>query len=303
MDRRLLLDLIEKYLAGKTTEEEKQSLLDWYQSSDYTHVEWPSTSPNEEQLVRTRILQNLRPLYQEYLYQEYQPRPNPVRRMVRIGSRAAAALAGLALILILVEKFKAAGPENYISVYNPAGKLQQVTLPDGTKIWLSANTHLLYQRQFADNREVKLEGEAFFEVAPSPKPFVVHTRELETKVLGTSFDIQSYEKSKNTSITLISGKIAVTEPQTGTTNILNPGEQITLDHTTKQLDKTSQPTNNTEWRKGELVFDLVTLEDIGLQLENWYGYHIHFKDPSLKRYRYSARFKNSIPLKDLLSIL
>ncbi len=116
----------------------------------------------------------------------------------------------------------------------PRGMNQQLTLTDGTKVWLNAESTLEYPETFEGkpNREVYLKGEAYFEVTKDTEhPFRVKTDALETLVLGTSFNVRAYSK-EDTQVTLVEGSVKVSDKHQGELH-LQPGE-----HTNQKLNKT-----------------------------------------------------------------
>ncbi len=130
----------------------------------------------------------------------------------------------------------------------PRGQDYHLTLADGTKVWLNAESRLEFPDRFNGNtREVRLQGEAYFEVKKDVKrPFIVHTDYLSTRVLGTSFDVRAYSR-KDASVTLVSGRVQV---KTGDlAQILSPGEQAAL--TGSQLAVKAVDTYPiTQWKEG-----------------------------------------------------
>src|SRR4029078_631833 len=98
------------------------------------------------------------------------------------------------------------------TVSTKRGSKSKVQLPDGTQVWLNADSRIAYNEKFQGNlREVTLEGEAYFDVVRDEKrPFVIHTAAIDIKVLGTAFNVRSYANEKNTETSLIRGSIEVT---------------------------------------------------------------------------------------------
>jgi len=115
-------------------------------------------------------------------------------------------------------------------IITPAGSRKQLTLPDGTNVWLNAASSLIIHKNFnEETREVELKGEAYFDVTHNAqKPFIVHTSVIDIKVLGTKFDVKDYETEPNIETTLLHGAIEVVkrnEPGSARV-ILNPNEKL-----------------------------------------------------------------------------
>lgn len=183
----------------------------------------------------------------------------------------------------------------YNTLTVPRGCEFQLTLTDGSRVWLNAGSELKYPEKFpAGLREVYLSGEAYFEVSPdSSAPFKVHTTDMELKVLGTSFNIQAYENEKLTT-TLITGKIAQYYPSLQQEIVLMPSSQSVYDAgrlTTGQADIREA----LAWKEGKIIARNQRLEDILHQLSRWYEFEAVYIRPELKDIRFhlhSDRYEN-----------
>lgn len=170
-----------------------------------------------------------------------------------------------------------------VTVTVPEGGAYQVTLRDGTEVWLHPGSELAFPGEFrGSKRVVRLKGEAYFHVThDSSHPFVVQTDGLETTVLGTQFDIAAYD-GQPVAVTLIGGRVSVSN---GATNkMLAPGQQARQDGrgmTVQMVDTLSY----TSWRDGLLYYDGQTLEQVMVSLGRTYGYSVVFRNERLRRYR------------------
>ncbi len=158
----------------------------------------------------------------------------------------------------------------------PQGKVAEITLADGTRVWMSADTKLIFPRQFSDKgpREVKLYGEAYFEVTHNEKnPFIVDCGEFKTTVLGTTFNIRCYENERP-HVTLISGKVKINSKEQDITLLPNQdAELIDNNHFTvcnADLDVA------TSWKDGSFYFDGQTLKEIAMEIGRWYNMDVVF---------------------------
>ncbi|WP_297908763.1 FecR domain-containing protein [uncultured Parabacteroides sp.] len=165
------------------------------------------------------------------------------------------------------------------------GEKSGVTLPDGTQVKLNAESRLSYTHDFGrELRQVNLEGEAYFEVTRNEnKPFVVHTKYLNIEVLGTSFNVYSYECENVMEMALISGQIKLqTCSDPSRVVYLKPNEKALFNKESGVI--TVEKTDNrfeTAWLRGDLVFRSAKLSDVLTKLERRYGVNIHLKDSSL----------------------
>lgn len=127
---------------------------------------------------------------------------------------------------------------NYYKVATKKGNKSQIDLPDGTKVWLNADSRLNYKNDFGNHlREVYLEGEAYFDVVSNPeKPFIVHTHTANIKVLGTAFNVKCYNTDATLETSLIHGRVEITTPLDPTQKwVLHPNEKLILPNTIKNI--------------------------------------------------------------------
>lgn len=180
----------------------------------------------------------------------------------------------------------------------PVGGQYQVTLPDGTKVWLNAATKLKYPSRFTSNeRKVEIDGEAYFEVTKNDKqPFRVVLQDGSTvTVLGTHFNVMSYNNEQEKEITLLEGKVAVTKNKN--TENLVPGTQaiITTNAITKRTGIDTEEI--TAWKNGLFVFHDASIESIMKQVERWYDAKVVYKG------EIKQQFNATISRNELLSKL
>ena len=183
---------------------------------------------------------------------------------------------------------------------------KEVVLSDGTKVWLNASSALLTVEPFkGDTREVRLIGEAYFEVTHNPKkPFLVKTLGLTTKVLGTHFNIISYPGEAQQEISLYEGKVELIDESSSKNNVIvNPGEQAYFDdQKDKFLIKKTELGAPAVWRNGVLQFYDEELDNIAVTLERKFHTRILIKDEEVGKLRYSANFEEE-PLPKILQLL
>lgn len=184
----------------------------------------------------------------------------------------------------------------------PVGGQYQVTLPDGTKVWLNAATQLKYPSKFASNeRKVEIDGEAYFEVAKNDKqPFRVVLQDGSTvTVLGTHFNVMSYNNESEKEITLLEGKVVV-EKNNNVEN-LEPGTQaiVKTDAITKRTGIDTEEI--TAWKNGFFVFHDATIESIMKQVERWYDAKVVYKG-EIKQ-QFNATISRNESLSKLLRLL
>ena len=229
--------------------------------------------------------------------------------------------AAAAVLLTWFAFFKGAGPDikkestAQNTITTKRGSKSKVQLPDGTQVWLNADSRLVYNESFqGKNREVQLTGEAFFDVVRDEnRPFIIHTNTIDVKVLGTAFNVRSYANERNTETSLIRGSVEITLLDNPDKKIiLKPNEKLvvrnkdftegqdmasTQKKVTMALGKINFQSKDssvveTLWVKNKLAFDEETLEEIALKIERWFDVKVTIADKALKDNRYTAFFED-----------
>jgi hypothetical protein len=190
-----------------------------------------------------------------------------------------------------------------IQVIIPYGKRSEVTLADGTHIWLNSGSQLSYPSNFkTGSREVYLSGEALFDVKPNPnKPFYVITQDIKIKVLGTSFNVCSYKDDNTMQTVLLHGKISAGRNKLFSQTIdLIPGERLTFEKTNKILSKDKVDVRlYASWINGYLIFDNARITEIYKKLERFYNQRI-IVDEGLDQISFSGKLDLNGQITDVL---
>lgn len=176
----------------------------------------------------------------------------------------------------------------YNTLSNPRGSgVVALTLADGTKVWLNAESSLKYPTAFiGTKREVSIEGEAFFEVAPNASmPFEVNKGTTKVQVLGTNFNINGYKNDEAVIVTLLQGSVNVQDKNAH--QLLTPGQQAQVNNSGDiKLEKNADVENAVAWKNGLFNFDGMRLKDVMKHLERWYDIEVVYdKDvPNIQFY-------------------
>lgn len=192
----------------------------------------------------------------------------------------------------------------FTTVMSPNGQISTVSLSDGTTIWLNSGSELKYNDHFNDqNREVFLDGEAFFSVTKDKrKPFVVHVGEAEVIVTGTEFNVQAYGNESAIETTLIEGKVQFHSPSSEIDML--PGQHILFTKATGKIETTRvDPAEYTAWKGGKIYFNNESLENLVLQLERWYEVKFAFENGRIRSYRFSGVINKERSLEYTLGII
>ena len=191
--------------------------------------------------------------------------------------------------------------DGYCVVSTPAATTTLVTLSDGTKVMLNANSTLEYPASFDDTevREVRLKGEAHFEVTKNPhRPFVVKAGEMQTQVLGTIFDVKAYRKDAP-KVTLMQGKVKVSNADTEVE--MRPGQTATLQADKIVVSKASPSAS--DWLEGDFDMDQVTLAEAMSDIGAWYNKTVVFQSQANMDKLIHFRFSRRASLQEIITAL
>lgn len=224
-------------------------------------------------------------------------------RRVLLGSAALI----IPILLLLGGYFYISQDVKMVEVLTSTNQQKQCTLSDGTTILLNSCSKVTYPSEFKDSvRVVTLIGEAHFSVASDvTKPFIVKTKDLSVRVLGTQFNISAYPSDDRTITTLNSGKIQV-DIQAGKANsryILKPNQEIVFNKIDKSILINTVTGKNIDWKDGSLVFQDDTFNDIVNSIERRFGVTIEYDKQGFSNIPYTLKFVNNESLEDVLNIL
>lgn len=194
-------------------------------------------------------------------------------------------------------------PISYATLTTPRGGQYQITLPDGSRVWLNAASSLRYPGKFhGHERKVTLEGEAYFEVTrDEDRPFIVESKGQHIEVLGTEFNINAYKDEPRTLTTLVQGSVRLHTTGEGTEVILKPGEQAAVTGGTVRVAKV-EPGEYTTWRKGQISLNQADLSAIIRQIERWYDVQFDIEYMPLSEPLFGV-LKRDVQLSEILEAL
>nr|WP_129735042.1 FecR domain-containing protein [Parabacteroides goldsteinii] len=185
----------------------------------------------------------------------------------------------------------------------PAGQRAELTLPDGTKVWLNAGSKLSYPSFFGKERKVFLSGEGFFNVSKNEKvPFIVSTRTIDVKALGTQFNVFCYPESNYTGVYLQEGSVKAYFPSSEAEGVILSPEQY-LVQKGKQLVLSTMDPDELLWREGIYTFKRQKLGRIIEKLELYYDVKIVVKDPEILDYEYVGKFRQRDGVMEILHLI
>lgn len=192
---------------------------------------------------------------------------------------------------------------NMIEVSTLAGEHKEITLPDGSTILMNACSKISYPKEFKDDiREIELNGEALFTVTKDvSKRFIVRTKDIDVEVLGTKFNLKSYDEDNIASTTLISGKIEVYLEDEE--YLLTPNQELTYNR--KNQVSTIQPPSesNLLWKDGILIFNEVTIHEILKSVQRRYNVEFEYNISEFLEDRYSVQFSNNDTIQMVMDVI
>jgi ferric-dicitrate binding protein FerR (iron transport regulator) len=179
----------------------------------------------------------------------------------------------------------------------------EIKLADGSIVWLNKNSSLNYPEAFSgNNRTVRVTGEAYFDIAKNPDmPFVIENAEFEVKVLGTSFNIFSYEKEEEIIVSVTSGKVLL-KNKTDAELILTKDETGVINRKNKNLSKKDTDQNFLSWKDQKLEFNNTPFSTVCLNLKSYFGFDFVVENKEINNCRLTASFTNP-KIEEVLDVL
>ena len=178
-----------------------------------------------------------------------------------------------------------------VSETTVSGEIRQLTLPDGSKVFLNANSSLAFNQSWepGEDRKVMLTGEAFFDIVHTPDDdkFFVETDEALIEVLGTEFNVNA--RRDFTRVVLASGQVKISRTDAGPSLYLEPGDLVEVDQGGDEfIRRKVDPKQVTSWTKHQFIFKATPLGEIAQTLEDHYGWSIEFEDDSMKSHQFTG---------------
>ena len=208
--------------------------------------------------------------------------------------RIAAAVMLPIVILIGLQMFREARlkKEAWVEIKTPFWTRAQFSLPDGTTGWLNSNSSIRYDMNFNVDRQVTVTGEAFFDVFKDKRrPFIVNTNDVSLKVLGTRFNITSYEDDKNVEVVLEEGELVFNGKEKQKSFTMKPNDLLIYNKTLMNFStEVVQPQKYLSWTAGKLVFRNDPLDVIASRLSRWYNIDVEIKGSVTEDLRLRATF-------------
>lgn len=288
-------ELINKYIVGNALPHEKEQVMKWIDES-------------EEHLQQ---FMELRRIYDVSIWSKEAPQTHTYRKpiMSKLLWKVTKVAAVIALILMTsigeVKEYFRNTSQSMQTITAPEGQRVQLALADGTKVWLNSNSTLQFSEHGfkEDERQVILNGEAYFEVKRAEKqPFIVKTAKYDIRVLGTSFNVSAYTNSGIFETSLVTGKVQINSLHSNEEIVLFPNDRLTVANG-RMIKSRFASTDAFLWKDGIYSFDDETFEVIFKKLEQYYEVRIINTNQQLATQKCTGKFRQKEGIEQVIKVL
>lgn len=292
-----LRDLLEKLSQGLATQEEEKLLQEWFTQIGLQQFT-PDLSSNDKQRMLKSLLRSPR----------FASKVEP-GKVHSLGNwkhwTVAAAVIGIVFFSWTFFNKPSTRELAFVQISTGSREVRQVILPDSSVVWLNAHSLLAYHPDFRTHRQARLSGEAFFKVTHDQEhPFTVLTQDsLQTTVLGTEFDVRSYERLAETQVTVLSGRVKVSlQRNNQTLGILTTNSAIRFNRQKGSYLQTGEQADALAgWRNGHWALNNQGIEELALLLYNQYGVTLLNKQGLAGTLRINANFSSQQSAREIVS--
>ena len=265
------------FFEGTASEEEKAEIKSWIEESEDNLKEFNIQRSIHDAMVMSSVGQQK-------------------KRSSVWGTMAYSLAAACAAVLVVIgiNGFGRNAPDEFQTIHVPVGQRVNVDLPDGTNVWLNAGSTLRYSQSYMSrNREVSLEGEAYFDVTRNEKlPFVVKTAKCDVTVLGTKFNVDAPADGETFETALFNGKVRIDTDGDASPMFLEPGEKATL--ADGRIMKSAIIDSNVyRWKDGLFCFSEMPFNQVMSSMEKYFDVRIVMSSPSLEKQVLTGKFRVS----------
>jgi ferric-dicitrate binding protein FerR (iron transport regulator) len=303
MENKNYIVLLEKYLHNEASEEETELLLTMLRRDkvldQFLEKMLEQSRPELDKKTEQRMHEEIRSTISQG--RKRSVRTASLRKAMQWAAMIVLPLLS-ALLVYLVTSDQLPG-NNHITITAPNGEKAIVTLADGSRVWINSGSSLTYGNDFyRHERKVSLEGEAYFEVADDAQsPFIVHTRVMDIRALGTTFNVSAYSDENYSSAVLVEGKIKVNA--LGQEKILIENERAIVNKTNNSLSTDRVFASDfIQWKDGNLYFENSSFDEIANTLSRVFNVEIRFASEKLRSIRFTGTLGNS-SIRNALDIL
>ena len=293
-------ELLLKYIVGDCTDQEKISITIWLDSNP----------ENMKEFLALRKLHDIT-IWQTtaVINSSLKPKGNITFWSWKPIYTEVLKIAAVFLFAIFISRFlfPDSQPENLTSmqtIYVPAGQRAEITLVDGTKVWLNAKTTFTFPNYFAkSSRNVTMDGEGFFDVSSNKKrPFIVKTENYDVKVWGTKFNLMAYSGKNIFETSLLEGSVEVLKSGGSKGILIKPDERIFQENNRLSISPITDM-NHFLWKEGVISFDDESFPEMANKLELYFDWNIEIKNEKILNYRCTGKFRTKDGVEHILKVL
>lgn len=308
--------LLYSYFAGDLSDDEQKELLRWLEADDSHKKQLSELSDWWATAHAPLFTSNMKVDFNTYFSHLKESSDIPAKKIPLLNWNLWGKVVASVLLLVSVGTVSywigKSGQEQgldqlaYFETTTPLGAQTKIVLPDQSVVWVNSGSTLKYATDFNKrNREIQLDGEAYFEVTrDSLKPFVVKSQKLAIKVLGTRFNVKAYQTDEVTDVTLVAGKVNVSMNDLGKHTgevVLSPNRMLSYNKSTDCVKLSEvNAAESLAWMNGRIKFKDVSFESIAKDLERKYNVRIRIESAKLKKEIFSGSFTNEHTLDDIL---
>lgn len=290
-------ELLQKYVEGNVTTEEVETVVDWLDMDEKHVKEFMALHKlhdisvlNQSENKQGQVKKGRSTLYRRVVIE-----------LIKVAAVALILMGSKFLFDIITPTEESI---QYQTLYVPAGQRAELTLPDNTKVWLNAHSRLVYPVNFQkEKREVVLDGEAYFDVRRNESsPFIVKTKEMDIKVLGTEFNVSAYSETPELKIALLKGHVELQPTDFSRTYLMQPGEQIWYKEG-RYVASRIKDMDYFRWKEGLLCFNNQPIKEIMEKLQLYYDIRIEVGNRPFLHEHYSGKFRVKDGVEQVLKVL
>lgn len=279
-------DIVRKYLNGKFSLNDKRVVDEFFEDDHYASElgdvlkeYWEETTVNE--IGNSKKMDGILDKINHRILLLSTGNTNKLKILWQLYSRVAAVLL-LPVLLFSVYYFSPlnkGADSTWVEVHSPYGARTRFSLPDGSTGWLNSGSIIKYPIRFNSQRTVSLNGEAYFDVVKNPNsPFIVDANQVKVKVLGTSFNVVSYDADSISEVIVATGKVEVSSAGQVLASKLLPSERLVMNRSKNSFSKSTVVLQNyTSWKAGKLIFLNDNLDEVVRKVSRFYNVDFEVK--------------------------
>lgn len=274
-------DIVRKYLSGKFSLNDKATVDEFFGNEQYSSElnnvlkEYWNTI-DETQIDNNKNLDPVLDKINHKILLHSKQDSGKLRKLWQLYSRIAAILL-LPLLIFSLYYYKSQSDNQqsttWVEVHSPYGSRTRFSLPDGSTGWLNSGSVIGFPSQFGTTRSITLNGEAYFDVVKNPEvPFIIDAKPVKIKVLGTSFNVVSYDNDSISEVIVASGKVEVSSAGQLLASKLLPSERLVLNRSKNRFSTSTVDVQNyTSWKTGKLIFLNDNLSEVVRKVSRFYN--------------------------------